>query len=514
MVESTLGTVERFVGGSADQIRQSLFDIELSLSNIARFVARLERLGISTELTGDIAMLLEDLAASEDRTQVLDFAPLLERFRAIDSRVNPRTSLTLKRLANSLEHYVRALHDLRVAVAELSVSTSLSEQTFSSPVVLRGGFLPGSSEISALASNSPQGSSFLKRGLRPEVRAAVQITIASAVAIVLGDAIDPKRFYWAPLAALLCFVGANTSAEQIVKGLNRVVGTILGVVVGYGIAVGLAPRGIAAVVLMLASIFVGLYLLRVSYLFMAFGVTVALSLLYAVLAELSVHLLTVRLEETVAGAASAVIVALLVVPLSSRRVFDLALVRLLEDGEAMIKALRNSSETGNLNYAIVDLARRMDLDFQSVLTVGRALRSVSLGSRMESGERYLGRSYALRNYLRTLSEDVRRLELAQIELTPSLQQGLEQLSVSFTRVRSVLQGGSSTPYERSAHLFEAAREESPLSFEAATRAVEGESSTLMIINDLTRIDGALAAIAGLVGIGFLGTTEVSRVDGV
>lgn len=500
MVESALGVAESSVRGSVSVLRQSLFDLELSLSNIARFVARLGRLEIDPEAREDLTALLHDIAASEDRTLRTDRTLLVERFRSADPDLSKEDSMIRRRLADSLDHYLDALSRLR---REAAVPHFQDEHGFTSPVVLRGGFLPGSSEVSAHVSELSKSSSILHRGLRPEVRAAIQITLASALAIVVGDALDPQRFYWAPLAALLCFMGANTAAEQVIKGLNRVVGTIAGIVVGYAIVVGLRPHGLLIGAMMLIFLFLGLYLLRVSYLFMAFGVTVALSLLYSALSELTAQLLVIRLEETMAGAASAIVVALVVVPLSSRRVFDFAVVRFVNDGGRYIAALADRVPPGDL----VDLARRVDADFQTLRTVGRSMRGFGVGIHLDTSERLIGRSYALSNYLQMLSEDLHRIQFSSLAEDMAMREGLLHLARSFVLVAKALQGRVDAPYERSAHLFEAIRDDRALASGDGVSKEVGEDDSVVVLSDLMLIDGALAALADVVKVEFLGARD-------
>ena len=126
--------------------------------------------------------------------------------------------------------------------------------------------------------------------------------IAVGLAIIAGDALSGRRFYWAVIAAFITFMGANTAGEQIRKSTFRIAGTFVGVIVGAVLAHLVGDRVLLQLVVVLVSLFLGLYLMRVNYAFMTIGITVMVSQLYVELDEFSNALLVLRLEETAIGA--------------------------------------------------------------------------------------------------------------------------------------------------------------------------------------------------------------------
>src|SRR5580692_515378 len=120
-------------------------------------------------------------------------------------------------------------------------------------------------------------------------------------------------------------MAANNSAEQVRRGFFRVAGTVVGIAVGSLLVDIVGHNSYGSVAVILVALFFGLYLLRVNYAFMVVAVTVAVSQLYMDFGEFSNSLLLVRLEETAVGAAFAMIVALTVLPLHTRRVLRIAL---------------------------------------------------------------------------------------------------------------------------------------------------------------------------------------------
>lgn len=186
------------------------------------------------------------------------------------------------------------------------------------PVVeLAMGYLPGSP---AVARDVPaRGGSWnpLAR-LDLTSRQAIQVGIAGGLAILAGRDLSTARYYWAVIAAFIMFAGTATRSETFIKGVHRVVGTLVGLVAAVWIAEATAGHVTLVLLVIVASMFCGLYLFRVSYAYMIFFVTIMLGQLYSVLREFSPGLLVLRLEETAIGAAVASLVALLVTPLSTR----------------------------------------------------------------------------------------------------------------------------------------------------------------------------------------------------
>lgn len=148
-------------------------------------------------------------------------------------------------------------------------------------------------------------------------RQAVQVGLAAALAIVVGELISSTRWFWAAIAAFVVFTGTDTRGQTLSKGWQRVLGTLAGVCAGVVVAALVGGNTVAALVLIVLSIFLGIYLMRISSGWMMFFITTMLALLYGLLGQFSVGLLLVRLEETAAGAAIGVLVSFLVFPSST-----------------------------------------------------------------------------------------------------------------------------------------------------------------------------------------------------
>jgi uncharacterized membrane protein YccC len=153
----------------------------------------------------------------------------------------------------------------------------------------------------------------------PVLRQAIQVTAASAVAIAVGEALSPQRWYWAVLATYFSFIGAASSGETFSRAWSRIIGTALGVAAGIVVGhlgVGHPWLDLGAI---FACLFAGVYLLRIS-LMMIFFVTAMLALLYTVLGRFTDGLLGIRLLETAIGALCGGAAATLILPTRTRDV--------------------------------------------------------------------------------------------------------------------------------------------------------------------------------------------------
>ncbi|MEV1290795.1 FUSC family protein [Pseudonocardia sp. NPDC049635] len=171
-------------------------------------------------------------------------------------------------------------------------------------------------------------------GLGLHTRQALQVGVATSLAIVVGEAISPDRWYWAVIAAFIVYVGAVSRGDVLSRGWARAVGTTGGVVAGMLLAVLVGGNVVLSLVLLFVCVFLALYLVRVSQVMMAFWLTTVLALLYGVIGQFSVETMVLRVEETVVGGALGMLAAYLVLPTRSRTAFagalDVALTAVAE----------------------------------------------------------------------------------------------------------------------------------------------------------------------------------------
>ena len=149
-------------------------------------------------------------------------------------------------------------------------------------------------------------------------RIALRVTLASALAMAGGMMVSPQRWFWAVITVYVVFLNARSRGDTIYKGVQRLGGTLLGLVAGITLAAALAGQPVAQSVVLLAAVFGMYYFFLVSYVVGIFCVTVFLGLLYSLLGASLEPLLLLRVEETAVGAAAAMLVAICVLPARTR----------------------------------------------------------------------------------------------------------------------------------------------------------------------------------------------------
>lgn len=194
---------------------------------------------------------------------------------------------------------------------------------------------------------------------RPTTRAAVQVSVGSALAIAGGEFLSSHRWYWAVLTCWIVFINTSSTGEILVKGYRRLLGTVLGVVAGIGLAGLVGHHTWTAFALVLLLIFAMFYTAPLSYTLMSFFVTAMLGLLYTLLNTYSTGVLVLRIEETALGAACGIVAAALVLPVhTDRRTNELlatVLARLADVTDAAVDQLSGGPATD-----LLDKARDLD----------------------------------------------------------------------------------------------------------------------------------------------------------
>ncbi|MER5756274.1 FUSC family protein [Streptomyces sp. NPDC002088] len=194
---------------------------------------------------------------------------------------------------------------------------------------------------------------------RPTTRAAVQVAVGSALAIVGGEFLSSQRWYWAVLTCWIVFINTASTGEILVKGYRRLMGTVLGVVAGIGLAGLVGHHTWTAFALVLVCVFAMFYTAPLSYTLSSFFVTAALGVLYTLLHTYSMSVLVLRVEETALGAACGVIAAAVVLPVRTARRTDELLVTVL-DRLAEVTDAAVGQLSGGADGDLLDKARELD----------------------------------------------------------------------------------------------------------------------------------------------------------
>ncbi|MEO8802096.1 MAG: FUSC family protein [Rudaea sp.] len=155
--------------------------------------------------------------------------------------------------------------------------------------------------------------------LRPvaSTRMAIQMAVALAVSFVVGYVLFANRWAWIVLTAFIVISGNRGRLDVAYKSALRIGGAAAGTILALSISVHVGEHGMAMAALILAAIFMGVWLRPLNYIWWALFVTVALALLQGFGDAPTSQILMLRLEEIVIGAAISVASAWFVFPVRS-----------------------------------------------------------------------------------------------------------------------------------------------------------------------------------------------------
>ncbi|MBB3319201.1 hypothetical protein FHT77_005114 [Rhizobium sp. BK181] len=203
----------------------------------------------------------------------------------------------------------------------------------------------------------------------PLIRSALQITLASAIAMTFGLMISRERWFWAVLASFLVFTNTNSRGDTAMKALQRSLGTLLGIAMGLVLATVLTAHMVAALAVTTITIFLAFYFLQTSYATMTFFVSIALCLVYGMMGSLTVDLLLLRIEETMLGAAAGTFVAFVVLPSRTRGALDMAVGKWFSALEELLSAAGAKNATDSL----IAFSQKLDAAYRDLATAARPL---------------------------------------------------------------------------------------------------------------------------------------------
>ncbi|MCW2676280.1 MAG: hypothetical protein JWR70_1320 [Modestobacter sp.] len=482
--ESTLMIDAQLAGslpGTAAAQAQRLFDVELALSNCARFAGAMAVTRAEPAARAAGRRTLSAVLAG-DASAVLTAAGRLR----LSTWSSVRTTVLAHRLAASAEECVRARRELDAAIAQRRSGSP--EEEFTPAVTLNAGFLPGSVPVSAAASTTPGRGGLLDRATMPSyVRSSIQIAVAGTLAVVVGDVVSGQRLYWAVLATFLAFVAASNSGEQVRKALFRVTGTAIGIVVGDLLVHVTGGHVWSSLLIVLVALFFGIYLIRVNYTFMTIGITVTMSQLYVQLGEFSWGLLVLRLAETVIGVGAVVLTVLVIVPLRPQRVLTTGVLQWFQKLRGLVDAVLDrliEGEPEPLRPAV----RELDAAYAALVATAAPLRRALFGRNSAQLIDLLSVSAAARLYARSLAAQAEAGEAGEKQpeaADRALRAMAEQVRASTTAIERRIETGEHGTYVRASALVELAAEQ--------VRPRHG--SLQHALRDLTLLDGALARLA-------------------
>lgn len=208
--------------------------------------------------------------------------------------------------------------------------------------------LPRVNPTAFVAATTPESS------LRPipSTRMAIQMAVALLLSFVVGYVAFPQHWSWIVLTAFIVNSGNRGRLDVAHKSVLRVLGAAAGTLVALLLGVHLGLDGRATVILILAAVFLGMWLRPLGYGWWALFVTLALALLQDFAGVPAARILWPRLAEIVVGAIIGVAAAWFVLPVRSTGVLRRRIADVLS---ALSTALDRHQPTGKADAFLAAL---------------------------------------------------------------------------------------------------------------------------------------------------------------
>lgn len=210
--------------------------------------------------------------------------------------------------------------------------------------------------------------------LKPSTKKAYQALTAGIISIVVGQIISPTQPYWVLLTAFICLLGTESIGRIYIKGFQRSFGTVIGAVIGFTLAKLLNGHSTIELILLFFVIFMAFYLLTVSYTLMSMFITMLIAFMYDILlGGISFSLITARVVDTIAGAAIALVVSMVIFPKKTKeKVADVTDEYLAELKPFIINYVRRFRVDVSVSE-LTDSAIDIDTKLQSIEDEARPL---------------------------------------------------------------------------------------------------------------------------------------------
>lgn len=153
-------------------------------------------------------------------------------------------------------------------------------------------------------------------------RTALQVAVAGAAAIAVGHLLSPHRWYWAAISAYIVFVNTSSRGATLRRALERMLGTAAGIAGGMAVAYLLSGRSALELLAIFPLLFVAYWMLQTSPMGMVGMITVLFALMYDLMGMLTLHVMLLRLAETMVGAAAGAVAAYFILPERTRSALE------------------------------------------------------------------------------------------------------------------------------------------------------------------------------------------------
>jgi uncharacterized membrane protein YccC len=204
------------------------------------------------------------------------------------------------------------------------------------------------------------------------LRPAFQTLIATGLAIVGGELVSPHRWYWAAFTAYVMFQGTRSRGESIGKGVQFMIGTLAGVVLGMLAATLLSGHEILTLAAIIAAVFLAFQANGPAYGVMVFWITIILGLMFGMLGYFPPDLLMLRLAEAAVGAACGALVASLVLVREERAAIQDATIAFLRALGLLVDAAAHTLLDGTPQPDLPARIMAAEADFRDLTSAAQA----------------------------------------------------------------------------------------------------------------------------------------------
>ncbi|MFJ8820875.1 FUSC family protein [Streptomyces sp. NPDC102467] len=420
---------------SAELLHRHLFDAELALRGIGQAATDLTRRPVPEPLREALAVglvLARDTPLGKAEGLHPAAAHVQERAETIlrDAAApadDVEAAVLARRIGHLLDSLAASLHNW-LALGH-TASTSPADVPFQPTVALENNRLPGSAGPArrVLAAGSESG----WRRVIPFIRVPAHAAVAAAIVCPISDAIDPHRFYWGLVGVMITLFGTNTTHERLRKFGHRMVGTVIGAVLGIVILHFIGRDHVyATLAVIVAGLTLGAWGMQRAYACWVVGLVVALVQLYALTTPDSGmnHLLGERLLDNGIGVLVATACAALIFPLSRRTVVKEAERGYVDALAQVVMQVEQRWSRPDEPVRLRGAARAVDAALSQVQSVVRPLVRMPVGVRGPAAEHRVA-------LLATATGHARALAVAadiDVDLSPRLAERARLITETLT----------------------------------------------------------------------------------
>lgn len=438
-LQNTAGSVGGQLDGShmlgistkhAQVLRTRVFDVQLAAENLTTLLP----------LTSSIAMTVEQRAhLSAELLSVQKRLESLRLRRAADPA--PQSAASTPGEWPSDAHRIRAaIVALRSAVDRLHEArvTDDASHADENPDARQPSAAP--SRLAPVGSATTDTEGHRDPALAASDRQALQAGISTGLALFLGSFVSSSHQYWAAMPAFQVLSGSD--GETRAKGFQRIIATVLGAGIAFGLAILADHSPAVAFPLLVVSVFFVSFSRAVSSAWMVFWQTLVLATMYDVLGVLSVETVQVRVLETAIGAIVAVLVSAVVLPTRTRTRVLRGMADIVRRAGALAERIFARQPDGDaldgpteVDSALRDLGGRLN----ELESEARAIRQ-NPGSLQRAGiEAQLTSLWSLLSYEEDVTRELRRVE--STALPAEMRQMFGRATAdNFAAVQAVLAG--------------------------------------------------------------------------